>query len=116
MEIFLFTVLLVSLVLIPGTMSYAVSRWCLKRGRRFICILALALLGAGVVYGVLRFTGIILFAADNYMSYHFFDASFRDDGFPYIFFGGALFLGTAAAFAAGRNEVRAAAAAEREKE
>ncbi|MCQ4864800.1 hypothetical protein [Pseudoflavonifractor phocaeensis] len=96
-------------------MSYAVSRWCLKRGRRFICILALALLGAGMVYGVLRLTGIILFAGDNYMSYHFFGAGFRDDGFPYIFFGGVLFLGTAAAFAAGQHDARAAAAAEREK-
>ena len=96
-------------------MRYAVSRWCLKRGWRFICILALALLGAGVVCGVLRFTGIILFAGDDYMSYHFFGAGFRDDGFPNIFFGGALFLGTAAAFAAGRHDARAAAAAEREK-
>ena len=41
---------------------------------------------AGLLYGVLRYGGVITFATDNTMSWNWFDASWRDDGFPFIYY------------------------------
>ena len=39
----------------------------------------------GFLYGSLRFGGVITFPTDNTISWNFFDASWRDDGFGYIY-------------------------------
>ena len=39
---------------------------------------------AGLLYGLLRYGGAITFATDNTMSWNWFDASWRDDGFEFI--------------------------------
>ena len=41
---------------------------------------------AGLLYGLLRYGGAITFATDNTMSWNWFDASWRDDGFPFIYY------------------------------
>ena len=61
-------------------------------------LLCLAMLTAGIIYGVLRFSGTVMFAADNYISYNWFDTSWRDDGFKYIYGCGTVFMGFVTAF------------------
>ena len=59
--------------------------------------LALAALGAGVAYGLLRLGGVVLLPDDNTYSTNFFNASWRDEGvFLLLAFGGPL-AGIAAA-------------------
>ena len=56
-------------------------------------LLCFAILTTGMVYGVLRFSGTIMFTTDNGISYNWFDASWRDDGFKYIYGCGTVLAG-----------------------
>ena len=79
------------------------SRWGIKRGVGvWHTVLALALLGQAWSARVLRLAwGLSCYPKTNWdMSYHCFGAGFRDEGIRNgLFFGGVLFLGTAAALA-----------------
>ena len=83
-DVFL-TVLLGLPVSIPLAMAvYGILRLLLKRFPGITqvgCTLVLVMLAAGMLYGILRFSGIILFPDDNTLSAHWFSASWRDDGF-----------------------------------
>ena len=115
MEEIIFVVTVTAIALIPGMIGFGAVRWCLKRGWRAVGLLVLAVLGAGVVYGALRFTGALQFAGDTSGSFHFFDTSYGDEGFLHLYLCGALFAGTAAALAAGYRKSSASAAAEEGK-
>ena len=75
------------LIAIPLALAvYGLIRLLLRRfGRtaQVVCVLALVVLGVGILYGFLRFSGLILFPNDHTISSHWFDASWRDDGFRY---------------------------------
>ena len=115
MGLVLFAAVAAAIAVIPGAVGFRAVRWCLERGWRAAGLLALAVLGAGVLYGALRFTGVLQFAGDTAGSFHFFDTSCRDAGVLHLYLCGAFFAGTAAAMAAGFRKNGASAAAEGEK-
>ena len=90
------------LLLILAGISFGMAQWIIGRhgfGRPFkLAFLLLSLaLTAGMLYGILRFCGIILFANDNSGSWNWFDSSYRDDGFRYLERCGSVFAGIVAA-------------------
>lgn len=87
-----------------GILCFFVARWCLQRKNRIAgsivrtgLPLCLIILAVGIIYGALRFSGTILFADDNTISYNWFDSSWRDDGFGYIYRCAVAFIGIGAA-------------------
>ena len=76
-------------VAIPLAMVvYGLLRLLLKRFHRTTqvsCVLTLMVLGAGILYGLLRFSGVIIFPHDQAISNNWFGASWRDDGFRKIY-------------------------------
>ena len=87
-----------------GVVAFRISAWCLNRRLNSLVYLALAVLCAGTVYGLLRLTRTIVFPGDHTWSVDFFDASWRDDGVRFLVpFGGA-FAGTAAALLSHRKK------------
>jgi hypothetical protein len=90
-------------VLIFGGLSYFIVHWCLRRQTfcniiRIALLLSLLLLVVGLIYGVLRFNGLIIFPEDNYNSYNWFDSSYRDNGFKYIYCCGSVIVGIVVAY------------------
>ena len=62
-------------------LTFAFVRWCVKwKTGRIFCGIVLLGLSAGLIYGLLRATGVILYPDDNYMSWNDFDSSFRTEG------------------------------------
>ena len=57
----------------------------------------------GILYGSLRFGGVITFPSDHTMSWNWFDASWRDDGFEFIHPCGCALIGIASAILAEQN-------------
>ncbi|MGI6029924.1 MAG: hypothetical protein ACOX7F_00290 [Eubacteriales bacterium] len=110
LQLFLSTALIDLPFAIPmGLLCFAVGRWGLRRcpaapglvrGCFFLCFAALT---AGMLYGMLRFHGVLLFPADNDFSYHWFGASWRDEGFQVLYGCGTALLGLAAAFLSERK-------------
>lgn len=99
------------LALLWGVLGFFAARWSLRRKnkvmRRIVkagFLLCLAAMIAGVLYGILRFSGTIMFADDNTISYNWFDASWRDDGFEYIYKCGAVSVVIAAALLSERKQ------------
>lgn len=99
----LILIFLLTAVWLQTVVFYQASRWCLNKRRKVLVLLALAVLGAGAVYGLLRLTGVIILPSDNTWSVNFFDASWRDDGVRLLILCGGPFAG-AAALMAGRKE------------
>lgn len=90
------------LLLILAGISFGIARWILEwcgfsKPFKLAFLLLLLALTAGMLYGILRYCGIILFANDNYGSWNWFDSSYRDDGFRYMERCGSVFTGIAAA-------------------
>ncbi|MCI8423236.1 MAG: hypothetical protein HFF50_06875 [Lawsonibacter sp.] len=66
---------------ILGVVTFAFVRWCMKwKAGRIFCGIVLLGLSAGLIYGLLRATGVILYPDDKSRSYYFFDSSFRTEG------------------------------------
>lgn len=88
-----------------GMLCFLFMRWCLQRRNKVVdavvkivfllCMLALV---GGMVYGTLRFGGVICFPDDNTGSQNWFDTSWRDDGFAYVYWCGVAALGFVVAF------------------
>lgn len=105
-KLFMQTALINLPIAIPCCMlCFLVARWSLWQENRIVRVvirvgflLCLAILTAGMIYGALRFSGTIMFATDNGISYNWFDASWRDDGFNYIYGCGTVFVGFVTAF------------------
>ena len=105
-KLFICTALLYLPAALPCWMlCFFVVRRCLHQENRIVravvravFLLCLAILTVGMIYGALRFSGTIMFASDNCISYNWFDASWRDDGFKYIYGCGTAFAGFLAAF------------------
>ena len=97
-EIFVTSLMGLPIALPLGMLTFAAARRCLKKGWRKLCVLVLGILAVGIGYGALRFGGVIVFPGDNGYSANWFDASYRDDGFRYIYGCGTFAAGIAAAF------------------
>ena len=87
-----------------GMLCFFVARWCLQRKNQITVsivrtglLLCFIILTVGIIYGTLRFSGTIMFADDNTISYNWFNSSWRDDGFGYIYKCGVAFIGIGAA-------------------
>lgn len=87
-----------------GILCFAAARWGLERkGPRIrqivrVCLLiGLALLAAGMAYGLLRYCGVLVFPDDDPSSIHLFNSSGGDEGFQYLYMCGTVFLGILAA-------------------
>ena len=98
-----------------GILCFAAARWGLERkGPRIrqivrVCLLiGLALLAAGMIYGLLRYCGVLVFPDDDFSSVHFFDSSGGDEGFQYLYVCGIISLGILAALRQDRAARRAA--------
>ena len=64
-----------------GMTTWVFVRWCVKwKAGRVLCGIVLLGLSAGLIYGLLRAAGMLLYPDDNYMSWNFFDSSFRTEG------------------------------------
>ena len=102
-KLFIVTLLIhLPLLLILGGISFGIARWSLQRydfGKplKLAFLLLLFALTAGILYGILRYCGMITFANDNFGSWNWFDSSYRDDGFKYIESCGSAFTGIVAA-------------------
>ena len=102
-KLFIVTLLIrLPLLLIAGGISFGITRWSLQRydfGKplKLVFLLLLFALTAGMLYGILRYCGMITFANDNFGSWNWFDSSYRDDGFRHIARCGSVFAGIAAA-------------------
>ena len=89
-KLFFITILLYfPILLILCGVTCGVARWCLSKQNtykllRTIVLLCGLLSVVGIIYGILRFSGVIIFSSDNYISYNWFDSSYRDDGYQYI--------------------------------
>lgn len=98
-QLFIVTLLIhLPLLLILAGISFGIARWSLQRydfGRplKLAFLLLLLALTAGMLYGILRYCGIIIFVDDNFGSWNWFDSSYRDDGFRYIERCGSVFAG-----------------------
>ena len=85
------------LYLLPATVVGVLSHRGIKSrmGRWCIGLLALGL-SAGLLYGVLRALGVILYPHDKVgMSYYWYGSSFRDEGIRTAAFCGLLLLAAA---------------------
>lgn len=75
-----------------GLACFAAAQWSFRlkspaaqrvvRGGLWVCLAALA---AGIVYGLLRFSGAVIFPEDNCFSCNWFNTSWRDEGFRYLY-------------------------------
>lgn len=81
----------------------------LQKLMRALLILFLIGLSVGVVYGVLRFSGVIMKTGDNGMSVNDLDASWRDDGFDHFYWCGMPLLGALIGMLRGGKCTRAVA-------
>lgn len=102
LKLFLFTVLLrLPVVLLIGGGMFFSFKLLLKCRHHAITILAMLLISfaaiTGLLYGSLRFGGVITFPSDNTMSWNWFDASWRDDGFDFIYLCGSALIGIVSA-------------------
>ena len=87
-ETFLIALLGLPVAIPLGMVTYGLLRLLLKRGGRIVqvaCALTLVVLATGMVYGFLRFSGMILFPDDNSWSVNWLNDSWRDDGFRYVY-------------------------------
>ena len=87
-----------------GILCFAAARWVLQRKSpllwqvvRVCLLIGLALLVAGMVYGLLRYCGVLVFPDDDPSSIHLFNSSGGDEGFQYLYMCGTVFLGILAA-------------------
>ena len=87
-----------------GILCFAAARWGLqrktmrfRRGVRVCLLIGLALLAAGMAYGLLRYCGVLVFPDDDPSSIHPFNSSGGDEGFQYLYMCGTVFLGILAA-------------------
>ena len=95
------------LIIAAGSLAavfHAASERLLKRRLHILVYLALAALGIGTAYGLLRWTGIVVFPSDHTWSADFFDASWRDDGVQFLVLCGAPFAGISAALLGKRKK------------
>ena len=90
---------------VGGMLCFLFARWILGRGKRAVrtvasagILLCLLFLVAGMVYGGLRFGGVILNANDYASTLCHFDTSYRDAGFRCAYACAAVFVGIGAAF------------------
>ena len=65
----------------------------LRRVVRVCLLIGLALLAAGMVYGQLRYCGVLVFPDDDPSSIHLFNSSGGDEEFQYLYMWGTAFLG-----------------------
>ena len=79
------------IMMLCGIIPFLLIRGCLRCKYHtvqtimmILSAVALLLSVAGMVYGVLRFSGSLLFSYDNTNSYNWFDATWRDDGFRWF--------------------------------
>lgn len=113
LKLFVCTALIyLPIALLCGMLCFAASRWGLRRKNRAVrsvvkagSLLCLAVLASGVMYGILRFSGIILFASDHAVSHHWFGASWRDEGFRCIYLCSIAFIGIVAAHRAENGRI-----------
>lgn len=103
MELVLAVVMLAAIGTIPAVLSFGAARWCLKRQWKPLVILAVAALAVVAIYGLLRLTGVVVFPTDGDSSVFWFGRSYRDDGFHYLYWYGALLTGAAVALAGGKK-------------
>lgn len=87
-----------------GGASFLLSKGLLKfRHPAIAAITKLVILLAsfaatiGLVYGLLRFNGVITFPTDNFVSWNWFDASYRDEGFALMYFCCSALIGISSA-------------------
>ena len=115
LKLFLVTAFIVYLPfsLIFGMVSFIFFKWLLKYRRHAMIKLAMLLISvaliSGILYGSLRFAGVIIFPSDNTISWTWFDTSWRDDGFGHIYPCGCVLIGLASAILVERNARRAEA-------
>lgn len=84
--------------------TFAFVRWCVKwKAGRIFCGIVLLELSAGLIYGLLRATGLILYPDDKARSYYFFDTSFRTVGIKLAV---PCVLELAAVLSAGRSSIQ----------
>lgn len=90
-----------------GLLTCRAAGWCLNRRQwapRLLVLLALALLCAGMAYGLLRLTGTVKLPSDNTYSYNFYDATWRDDGIHLLQLCAAPWIGIIAALVSNRKK------------
>ena len=90
-----------------GMMLFCVSRWLLEKGGwtvRSALLLVQAALGAALIYGCLRLTGLLRFPTDHSFSCNLFGTSWLDEGFGLLWKCGGPFAGVAWAFAERRKQ------------
>ena len=86
--------------------AFLLIRWCLRRNFRLISGLVLAAMAACAlmcVYGVLRFTGVVILPGDNDYSYHLLDTTWRDHGAALLVVYGAFLTSIIAAIVSFRR-------------
>ena len=89
--------------------GHHVGRPAIKTITKLVMLLISLPLIIGLLYGVLRFSGVIMFPTDNTISWNWFDASWRDDGFEFIHPCGCALIGMALAVLTERKARRAEA-------
>lgn len=110
LKLFLETALIRDLpgVLIIVTIFFLFFKGLLKYRDHTIIKAAMLVISAaaviGILYGSLRFAGVIAFPSDNTMSWNWFDASWRDDGYRFIYPCGCVLIGFASAILSERME------------
>ncbi|WP_409968473.1 hypothetical protein RFF05_00350 [Bengtsoniella intestinalis] len=102
MNLFLMTVLASApLWMLLVIVVFLLARWSFSRHRKLLRF-PLGLLGCvavvGMIYGLLRYNGVIVFADDTYVSYHWFGSSYGDEGYKYICISSSVLLGIGIAF------------------
>ena len=114
LELCMIKVLLGLPIAIPcGLACFAAAQWSFRRKgttarravRAGLCV-CLAVLTAGIVYGILRFSGAVIFPGDNCLSLNWFNASWRDEGFRYLYCCAVALCGIGAAWRLEKRRVR----------
>lgn len=97
MNLFLMTTLVSApLWLLLVMVVFLLARWRLSRHHKLLRLFAVAV--GGMVYGLLRYSGIIVFADDTSVSYHWFGSSYGDEGYQSICISASVLLGIGIAF------------------
>ena len=118
LHLFLITFFIVRLplTLLIGWVCFCYAKLLLMFKHPAIAVIAKLVLGltslaaiAGLTYGLLRWSGVIMFPTDNGISWNWFDGSWRDDGFNFIHPCSCVLIGIALAVLTKRNAHRAEA-------
>lgn len=110
MNVLLYMIVKLPTALPIGLLCFGVFRWIYEQERgtfqriaRILLVLCLIVLSVNILYGFLRYSGVLLKPGDNGWSLNDLDGSWRDDGFDHFYWSGVMLLGALVGICKGKR-------------